>query len=270
MADSLNFGELKIRMETAKNALVFALEATEAAIAITATHHKICINPITRAEAKFESILKDPVKLESSSQGSWEEVKHNKKKHKDLDKELLTGTNEAKTEKTNPDANNMVKLFETQTQTEAVFLMGIGGRNVSLIRKYTKVGIYIREGGAIWMRFDKNAASDPRKAWRMVLSACGGGILRWFSTPKATQKWYSDRNALTLNAVAETHGCTLELLRSNVGHMCLMLIPSNLQFSDEDDTKPEEASLVQVRAMLPLARQDMLQALTASVDVDSD
>ena len=252
------------------------------------------------AAAKFESILMDPSydddkaspssSSSNNSRRSWQVVVKKKKQNNNNNKEVVTTT--ATTKKNDddkksvtkgnhvafaidappfePNHNNMIvmeQLFETQTQTEAVFLMGVGGRNVSLIRKYTKVGIYIREGGAIWMRFNKNnAASEPLKAWRMVLSACGGGILRWFSTPKSTQRWYSDHNAATLNAVAECHGCTLELLRSNVGHMCLMLIPSNLQFTCDynNNYRPEEASLAQVRAMLPLARQDMLQALSSS------
>ena len=154
-----------------------------------------------------------------------------------------------------------VLLFETSSKTEALFLMGIGGRNVSLIRKHTKVAIYIRDGGAVWMQA-KWPNSDTRRAWRMVLSACCGGILRWFATPAATQKWCTEQHAAG-EVIAERYGCTLELLRSRVGHMCLMLVPSDEQLFGSGGAAahdaPDDAAMAHVRAMLPLAREELLQ-----------
>ena len=156
-----------------------------------------------------------------------------------------------------------IKLFETSTQMEALFLMGIGGRNVSLIRKHTGVAIYIRDGGSVWMmapsRWPANA--KPQKAWAMVLSACCGGILRWFATPAATQKWYSG-GAPEIKAMAERNGCALELLRSRTGHMCLMLVPnSTTLFDSPTATTPTAAGIAAVRAMLPSMREDMMRSL---------
>ena len=96
----------------------------------------------------------------------------------------------------------------------------------------------------------------------MVLSACCGGILRWFATPAATDKWNAQHSAAAQAAVAARHGCSLELLRSRIGHMCLMLVPhSTLLFSDEaPDAVPTDAAVAAVRDMLPLAREELLLA----------
>ncbi len=149
-----------------------------------------------------------------------------------------------------------IRLFETSSKSEALFLMGIGGRNVSLIRKHTNVAIYIRDGSTVSMHA-KWPNSDPQRAWCMVLSACCGGILRWFTTPAATDKWYSQRSATEQAGIAASHGCTLELLRSRIGHMCLMLVPHSALLFDGSE-KPDDAAVAAVRAMLPIARQQLL------------
>jgi hypothetical protein len=165
-----------------------------------------------------------------------------------------------------PKVSDEIKLFETSNQMEALFLMGIGGRNVSLIRKHTGIAIYIRDGGGVWM-MDRNrwpANAKPQKAWGMVLSACCGGILRWFATPAATQKWYSHLSAPVLKAAAERSGCALELLRSRTGHMCLILVPhSALLFDSPNATTPTAAGVASVRATLPVVREEMMCALAS-------
>jgi hypothetical protein len=151
-------------------------------------------------------------------------------------------------------------LFETRSKSEALFLMGIGGRNVSLIRKHTNVAIYIRDGGAVWMH-PKKKGCDTQKAWCMVLSACCGGILRWFVSPTATQEWYAKYSAAAQAAIAERHGCAIELLRSRVGHTCLMLVPHSALLFDRCQcgcATPDEAAISAVRAMLPVAREELL------------
>jgi hypothetical protein len=110
------------------------------------------------------------------------------------------------------------------TATEAPFLVGLKGRNISLIRKASGMLIHIRDNAVYTTKL--RPASKPDLASRMVLSACCGGILRWFVTQAATQNGYPIDQVAALEAIAQTHHCELKLLRARCGHMCLMLIPT--------------------------------------------
>ena len=127
------------------------------------------------------------------------------------------------------------------TSAEAPFLVGMKGRNVSLIRKCTGVLITIQEN-AVYVT-NQRASSNPDLAARMVMSACCGGILRWFVTQSATASGYPAERAKEMEALALEHHCAIKLLRARSGHMCLMLIP--------DD---------------PLARDSVAQARVALLD----
>ena len=113
--------------------------------------------------------------------------------------------------------------FMTVTPKEAPFLVGMKGRNISLIRKCSGMILSIK-GDTVSMT-KQRPSSKPALAVRMVLSACCGGILRWFVTQAATQEGYPFDKIHSFEELAQSHKCTLRLLRARSGHMCLMLIP---------------------------------------------
>jgi hypothetical protein len=112
------------------------------------------------------------------------------------------------------------------TPTEAPFLVGMKGRNISLIRKCSGMLITIRDN-VVYMKPQRPTAK-PELAQRMVASACSGGILRWFVTQTATQSGYPLEKVDGLETLAQSYQCTLKLLRARCGHMCLMLIPDTV------------------------------------------
>ena len=79
-------------------------------------------------------------------------------------------------------------LFELTSAAEAPFLVGTKGRNMSLIRHHTGYAIFI-EGAAVTMA-PQRAKPDAALARRMALSACSGGILRWFICPQARRIYF--------------------------------------------------------------------------------
>ena len=79
-------------------------------------------------------------------------------------------------------------LFELTSAAEAPFLVGTKGRNMSLIRHHTGYAIFI-EGAAVTMA-PQRAKPDAALARRMALSACSGGILRWFICPQACRIYF--------------------------------------------------------------------------------
>jgi len=139
---------------------------------------------------------------------------------------------------------------------EAPFLVGVKGRNISLIRKYSGMGIYIKSD-MVSMTYQRGRAT-PELAWRMVLSACYGGILRWFETPIATKKGYPEEKKADLEALAMKYSCSLDLLRSKRGHMCLMLIP---QLNIGEDYRPDIHDFEDMKGKVKEAREALLIAL---------
>lgn len=140
---------------------------------------------------------------------------------------------------------------------EAPFLVGVKGRNISLIRKFSGMAIYIRDNAVsmVPQRFD----ADADLAKRMVFSACYGGILRWFETPAATKKGFPDEKVAELKKLAESFYMSIELLRSKRGHMCLMLIPTPLM--------TEPANYVEwVKMQITVARASLLEALNSTAE----
>ena len=140
---------------------------------------------------------------------------------------------------------------------EAPFLVGVKGRNISLIRKFSGMAIYIKNNMVSMIPQRPNASAEM--AWRMVLSACFGGILRWFDTPHATKKGYPDDRIEEFEAMAAIHDASIDLLRSKRGHMCLMLIP---QLSVKE--KPSDSEIDSVKAKIVAARHSLLEILQPS------
>jgi hypothetical protein len=66
----------------------------------------------------------------------------------------------------------------------------------------------------------------------MVRSILAGGIIRWFTRPAATLRFYhiSVRPQLQALVTELTHGaCSLQLLRAPTGHRCLFLMPVQVE-----------------------------------------
>lgn len=164
--------------------------------------------------------------------------------------------NECKTE--NPNALETVTMFSL-TRGEAPFLIGSKGRNISLIRKFSGMIISIRDQDVVMCK--SKATSDVITAWRMVVSACYGGILRWFETPYATMKGYPENRVPEFEKIAKNYDCELQLLRSRRGHMCLMLIPRIIL--DNNDAINEEKR-GQWADTIHSAREALLAALSVN------
>ena len=150
--------------------------------------------------------------------------------------------------------------FMKITPLEAPFVVGIKGRNISLIRKCSGMILSIK-GDTISMT-KQRPSSKPSLAVRMVLSACCGGILKWFVTQAATQDGYPPDKSKAYEALARSHRCTLRLLRARCGHMCLMLVPdmpaTPLLLLDAEQ-------LALSRAHITAARVALLEALPPGV-----
>jgi len=152
---------------------------------------------------------------------------------------------------------------------EAPFLVGVKGRNISIIRKYTGVSINIRDN-VVYVT-PQRQRSDVELARRMSISACCGGVLRWFVTPAATKKGFPEHCEAELRALAYKHQCALELLRSRRGHMCLMLIPDPSSLLTNEDAE-DHFSTEHLRSLVYSARVVLLEALssTASTTANGD
>ena len=148
------------------------------------------------------------------------------------------------------------------TKQEAPFLIGVKGRNISLIRKYSGLNIKV-DDYMVRMSDVKSKNPNPELAWRMVVSACYGGILRWFETPYATKKGYPKERVEELQQCASKFGCGLELLRSRRGHMCLMLIP-NIRIESMKD-RPSDSDLTKVQQNVRNGRESILALLNQNV-----
>jgi len=153
-------------------------------------------------------------------------------------------------------------MFNTSTSTEAPFLVGIKGRNISLIYKYTGMSVVVK-GEAVFMKRARPAKINIELAWKMALSASCGGILRWFLVPNATKEGYPPDREAEFQAVAARFDCDLELLRSRRGHMCLMLLP-RLEFEPQaacEVAKPVAQSVQRSRETIRACREEMLTKL---------
>lgn len=160
-------------------------------------------------------------------------------------------------EKEGGSKNEMVSLFSIE-KTDAPFLVGVRGRNISIIRKFTGMLISISDD-VVKMIPSRPHNTNPELAWRMVLSACYGGILRWFETPFATSKGYPNNKVDELQSIAASYNCTLDLLRSRRGHMCLMLIPILTMQSSE--VRPAEEEITATKMRLQNARKELLSTM---------
>lgn len=107
------------------------------------------------------------------------------------------------------------------------FLIGIKGRNVSLIGKHTGTFIKISGERVDIVKRENAQRYDPGLAERLVLGICEGGILKWFSNPHATATQYPENIRTVFDDFAlKTFDCRLHLLRARTGHMALVLVPA--------------------------------------------
>ncbi len=162
-------------------------------------------------------------------------------------------------------------LLTMQSASEAPFLVGAKGRNISLVRKFAGMDLEIRGLDVFATPFCSKA--DPLLGRQLALSACTGGVLRWFVTPRATEEGYPDHLQAGLKALADTFHCDLEPLRSRRGHVCLMLVPRLslllpplaaycISSSGAKEKKEEaDAELAQFRQHVRDAREALLLAL---------
>ena len=149
-------------------------------------------------------------------------------------------------------------LFRLHWPTEAAFLIGAKGRNVALIRKHTGFSVRI-QGMDVWLTTTTTAGGDAADrderrllACRMALSACTGGVLRWFVTPQSTRDGFSDAARPLLERTAAAYRCDVRALRSHKGHVCVLLLPQLASLLDVDAFRYNH---------LPGAREAMLAVM---------
>jgi len=162
-----------------------------------------------------------------------------------------------KEHKKHPDAIAMFSI----TSNEAPFLVGVKGRNISLIRKFT--GMLITVDNYVIYMTPSRKNYDIELAWKMVLSACFGGILRWFENPYATKKGYPSERVDEFSKLADSLEFTLNLLRSRKGHMCLMLTPAFKVPGQNINDCPTAEDLNYFKDKIQNARGLILNALNA-------
>ena len=93
--------------------------------------------------------------------------------------------------------------------------------------------------------FAKNSDSSIPLAKRMIASIIGGGVLRWFTHPSSTHKYYHPSVRAELQDLVSSQTgtkCALQLLRANTGHMCLFIMPL--------DDAVDEKQVCEVRPIL--------------------
>ncbi len=130
-------------------------------------------------------------------------------------------------------------------------LIGTRGRNISLLCKHSMVHSSIEEDSTVVFT-PKSDKSDLDLAHRMMLSMVAGGVLRWFTHPSVTQKYYPQSLRPELEQmVAATSQCSLTLLRAHNGHLCLLILPS------KDANK--EYVLEQIRNLRPILIEKISQ-----------
>jgi hypothetical protein len=165
-------------------------------------------------------------------------------------------------------------LLTMESASEAPFLVGARGRNISLVRKLSGLELAIRGLDVLATPFC--AKADPLLGRQLALSACTGGVLRWFVTPRATEEGYPAHLQSTLKALANEYHCDLQALRSPRGHVCLMLVPRLSIHPPADETPTtnttaaaEKEELALFRQRLRDAREALLLALEAARDAPS-
>jgi hypothetical protein len=127
-------------------------------------------------------------------------------------------------------------------------LIGTGGRNIGLVAKYAQVSLECQREGVVQIIPRTPSESSVVLASSMVRSIVAGGILRWFTRPTITLRYYhpSVRPQLEALVVELTHSrCCLKLLRAPNGHLCLFVMP--MQQEEETADFAEE-----IRAARPL------------------
>ena len=101
--------------------------------------------------------------------------------------------------------------------------------------------LYPRHGG--------NNESNLLLAQRMIKSIVAGGVIRWFTHPSSTNKYYhvSFRSELQdLVASMTKNACSLQLLRAFSGHLCLFVMPENDEFDEKDIAELRPALLAKI------------------------
>ncbi len=98
--------------------------------------------------------------------------------------------------------------------SEAPFLVGVKGRNIALIRKCSGMLISISGTSVVLKR--QRPSSKPDLAVRMILSACHGGILRWFVTAAATHEGHPFDRIHELELLAQSSEASESAMRAHV------------------------------------------------------
>ena len=118
-------------------------------------------------------------------------------------------------------------LFHVPKEAMSI-LVGARGRNICLVGKHSGVLVHSNREGEVRL-LPRNANSNLALAQRMIRSIVCGGILRWFTHPSSTDRYYPASVRAQLQALVAdlTQGtCTLQLLRAHSGHLCLFVMPS--------------------------------------------
>jgi hypothetical protein len=114
-------------------------------------------------------------------------------------------------------------------------LIGAGGRNASLIGKYSQSFVQCSDEGEVIL-VPRTKDSDLGLGKRMVQAVVSGGILRWFLHAGQTNTFYHSAARAQLQALTAslTHDtCGLQLLRAHKGHLCLFIMPLNAGGEEE-------------------------------------
>jgi hypothetical protein len=116
-------------------------------------------------------------------------------------------------------------------------LIGVGGRNVSLIAKHAQAFIQCNDEGEVTL-VPRAKDSDLELGKRMIHAVIAGAIVRWFMHAGSAKRVYEASGVRTeMQALAATltlNTCALQLLRAHKGRLCLFLMPPVLATTEED------------------------------------
>jgi len=166
------------------------------------------------------------------------------------------------------------RLFVLGSPLEAPFLIGAGGRNISLVRKYANVRVTVQNDEVLMSALPPSATTavspissgssskeqNALLAKRLAFSASVGGVLRWFVTPQATLHGYPADRVPAWKGLADSFECDLEALRSRKGHVCILLVARLTRLQDDAQGRAE---LDRFRALVGGAREALLAAMMA-------
>jgi hypothetical protein len=187
------------------------------------------ISHISPSEGSLDNIIEEGFRFQTRSKAYRQQVMTRKIKQKAMDGNTIQILKRDGSNFLNQPCHEGDEEDGKEIEIDPALIsivIGTRGRNISLIGKTTSVFLRIVSNTQVVL-VTKNSKSDVDLAHRMMISMMSGGVIRWFSHPDATNKFYhpSVRGDLE-NLVSATSDCTLELLRAHNGHLCLLLIPT--------------------------------------------